>query len=275
MRTALREVAHVWSSIIHEMALQVHALQRVVAKKEDPTTHEKFLSVLQRLRVSQSHNHGSTAATTALLLSRGQLLDLFWHRLCEALQDVANEKVKHHAQASTRAYPFIRRAALDVLANLRNWTEQSGSLSQGVLTLSSTAWGDTDDDCADEAGQQCAAAGGMFGSLLWSQDDLLNSSGRYSIARTASLARGRTKTAGKSAAQGGIAAGPAGVEESEAKEHSLVHGLRPMRDKYLLVALHHMSAPIAQMFPELDGYTGVFEFFAFLQCNLVIYVPLT
>ena len=39
-------------------------------------------------------------------------------------------------------------------------------------------------------------------------------------------------------------------------EHNLVAGLKPMKDRYLLVSLNRMTAPILQMFPEVEGYTG-------------------
>lgn len=143
MRNAIREVAHVWTSLVHEMALQIHVLQRVVAKKEDPATHEKFTSVLQRLGAgnapsgAQSHHqkshhhhpHYQQQQTTNSLLSRGLLLELFWHRLADALQEVANDKVRAFSAASTRAYPYIRRAAVEMLQDLRGWTETENGAS--------------------------------------------------------------------------------------------------------------------------------------------------
>ncbi len=132
VRIAVREMAHVWSSMIHEMAMQVHVLQRVVAKKEDPTTHEKFISVLQNAQHLHAHTHSSggttSARTTTSLLSKGLLLDLFWYRLAESLHDVAADKVKHFALASSRAYPYIRKAAVEILQNLRSWTDGEGAV---------------------------------------------------------------------------------------------------------------------------------------------------
>ncbi len=40
-------------------------------------------------------------------------------------------------------------------------------------------------------------------------------------------------------------------------EHDAIVGMRPMRDRYLLITLSKMSAPIMQMFPELEGFTGM------------------
>lgn len=154
VRNAIREVAHVWTSLVHDMALQIHVLQRVVAKKEDPSTHEKFTSVLQRLGTGnalgsphhhhQKHHHPHhQQQTTNSLLSRGLLLELFWHRLADAMQEVANDKVRAFTAASTRAYPYIRRAAVEMLLDLRGWTEtenggsglQRGNLFAHTITL--------------------------------------------------------------------------------------------------------------------------------------------
>ena len=38
----------------------------------------------------------------------------------------------------------------------------------------------------------------------------------------------------------------------------LVAGLRPFRDRYLVGVLGRMTQPILQMFPEVDGYTGIY-----------------
>jgi len=60
LRVAMREVAHQWGSLVSEQAMQIHVLQRVVAKKEDPNTHVKFVDVLRAL-----HSHGAGGAAVA------------------------------------------------------------------------------------------------------------------------------------------------------------------------------------------------------------------
>lgn len=112
---------------------------------------------------------------------------------------------------------------------------------------------------------------GMFGSLLWSQADLLGSSfGPTSSSRTSNrdLTRDRgsrsledgdgdfNNRANSDVEAAGSSSSGSNISSKESKEHSLVQGLKPMRDKYLLAVLAKMSAPIAQMFPELEGYTG-------------------
>ena len=115
-----------------------------------------------------------------------------------------------------------------------------------------------------------SGACGMFGSLLWSQADLLGSAVSSSYSSSSSRAGKRELTRSRESQRvEGEEENPhnSGAGESshssniksnskESKEHSLVQGLKPMRDKYLLGVLAKMSAPIAQMFPELEGYTG-------------------
>jgi hypothetical protein len=110
--------------------------------------------------------------------------------------------------------------------------------------------------------------GGMFGSLQWSQDDLLNSVSAQSTRSRQPHTRsahtkdrrgeGSAETEDASSARLDSQSQSAGEQllVREPKEHHLVLGLKPMRDKYLITALGRMSAPIAQMFPELEGYTG-------------------
>lgn len=88
---------------------------------------------------------------------------------------------------------------------------------------------------------------GVFGSLQWSQDDMLGIMSR------------KTLTSGSVAAvavgAAGVGAAVVGREEGDS-DYKLVTGLKPLRDRYLITALNRMSAPIHQMFPELEGYTG-------------------
>jgi len=42
--------------------------------------------------------------------------------------------------------------------------------------------------------------------------------------------------------------------------------MRPIRDRYLLITLSKMSAPIMQMFPELEGFTGI------MMMKVMIYI---
>jgi hypothetical protein len=56
----------------------------VVAKKEDPATHEKFIAVLKLKASSAAAEQGT--GTVAALLGAGRLVDVFWQRLSTSLQ---------------------------------------------------------------------------------------------------------------------------------------------------------------------------------------------
>lgn len=336
MRLALRELAHSWSSVIHEQAMRIHVFQRVVAKKEDPTTHEKFMSVLQRIggiNVNSHRQHtqqqrtysmsnlsnGTTESNvnTNYYLSSGQLLELFWYRFSLSMQDVAMEKVRSYHGTAARAYPYIRRAAVEVLFNMKLWSEQDsvadnmasgGFLAASNLMLvhgtlnSSADMAGIDFDNYSEAGytDECNAipntegpassasafdfdgigggpnSAGVFGSLGWTQNDLLGSLGQHSTGSV--LRRNKLVHLGDNSAVSPCLGSSVAMDEQQqnshnafyaqkqgqkqpqhdatSADHCLVQGLKPMRDKFLGNALTRMTAPILQMFPELEGYTA-------------------
>lgn len=144
LRLAMREITHAWSTVIFERATQMLILQRVIAKKEDPLTHVKFRDVLREKAATAkaeggSHQTNGTETTTAsaALLANGQIVALFWQRLSNALHDICAEKLRHHpAEVVCRLYPYLRRAAQDVLTQMQSWSDD---VSNPATLLSSTA----------------------------------------------------------------------------------------------------------------------------------------
>lgn len=280
---AMREMGHLWSTIIHDNAMQIHSFQRVVAKKEDPTSHEKFLDVLKRVDKQTVANNTSSNApqnVAQIALSNGQLLELFWHRLSLALSDVAIEKIRAHPIAASRAYPYLRKAAVDLLENLKALTERdmirdfhSGS-STGSNFLPSKEFTESlyvDPTMASTtttfAGKR-RDTGYMFGSLQWSQNDLLSTlemgslsrvsaRNHYNRANISNSYKDRLDTNTHSGARRGQhTTGSPGDSVVAGMEHNLVVGLKPIKDRFLLLSLGRMTAPIMQMFPEVEGYTA-------------------
>lgn len=107
LRSAMKEMAREWCAVITDQAMQVHVLQRVIAKKEDPTTHTKFSDILEGV--------GQNNPT----LAQNRLLDLFWARLQTCFQEVASEKLKAHPLAASRIYPYLRKVAAEAVENLK------------------------------------------------------------------------------------------------------------------------------------------------------------
>lgn len=104
------------------------------------------------------------------------------------------------------------------------------------------------------------AAGGVFGSMGWSSQGMLSSLGmgsrRGGIFSKASFGNRSHARLGAVGTVGKDAAGRGGAGEGDASEQGLVAGLKPIRDRYLAGVLNRMNAPILQMFPEMEGYSG-------------------
>jgi hypothetical protein len=344
LRIAIREIAHMWSGCIYDHAMQVHVLQRVVNKKEDPVSHERFLDVLCdhcSAVPSSGGKNGTQPSAMMQFLARGQLLDVFWDRLVIALSEVAAEKLKSHPLAASRAYPSLRRAAVDVVRTLKDLTgsemvrdlsstasstfpvskefteyishlytstamddyceeenERSSSKNKDDPYTSKTDHNDLDDGDlfseAELARIRSADTGYMFGSLQWSQVDLLRSAcprggvvgqrsrhamqhflgsshrgggGRKLRGDMTISSSGSIIVSGNNGANGGWAEPLSGLHSRERDAHrgegvgyseetGLLAGFKPIRDRFLINVLNRMNAPIFQMFPELDGYTA-------------------
>ena len=243
IRVALREVAHQWATAVHEQAMQIHVLQRVVSKKEDPTTHKRFLEVL-KVRVGA----GATTTTGNQNLASGRLLDLFWERLKDSLQEMATEKIKTQPIASNRIYPYLHRAAVEIVENLAVLSVRDLHRdAQGVVGIAALSASQVASAIGASSGAGLAQDGGMFGSLYLPQDELLGLIG-VTKRRNRNKERDGDRTRDRSGRSSG--------EALQGPEQGLVKGLGPMRDRYLVGCFHRIMHPITQMFPEMEGYTA-------------------
>lgn len=309
LRLAMREITHAWSTVIFERATQMLILQRVIAKKEDPLTHVKFRDVLREKAATATtitssstegggHQTSGTETTTAsaTLLANGQIVALFWQRLSNALHDICAEKLRHHpAEVVCRLYPYLRRAAQDVLTQMQSWSDD---VSNPATMLSSTAtmaggaastlsflndgeWTIEQllamDVPASPFQQDLAALEtlwandnqvlGMFGSSMWHEDITRfrpnpaassTATGMHSLASVngEESSTKLLKGAVVTATTAATAVTPSSSSSSASKEADLVQGLQPIRDRFLLAVLDRMQHPISQMFPDLDGYVA-------------------
>lgn len=156
LRVAMRELSHLWSTKLFEQALQIHVLQRVIAKKEDPSTHVRFIEVLR----------SSDALGPTSDLSTGNLVELFYSRLVVSLQDVISEKIKRYPLAAARVYPSLRKAAADVATELKAMaSKHSGSVEDVMLSIFSGTDVSVGSDSASIRANTC------FGSLSWAIED--------------------------------------------------------------------------------------------------------
>ena len=275
-RVAMRELAHVWAMQIHDKALQINALQRVVSKKEDPTTNRKFSSVL--LDCSSDNEH----------LRNCELLDLFWEYLARDMQGLAAELLKANPIAASRVYPSLRRMSSDIMHSIALIsTKETAGFSSGPSAGSSS----TRSVGLGGAYRKIAASSyGIFGSRSWddsgAQGLSLEGPSLWGLEALGGLDSKNTFTA--IATVTSSSNGP-GVTDRDASslfsqadgsletvtQRGLVLGLKPLRDKYLGNAHGRMTGPVLQMFPEIDGYTAavpskrdLMEFFKVVELEL-------
>jgi len=115
----------------------------------------------------------------------------------------------------------------------------------------------------------------MFGSLDWNQDDLLDYQSINSTIylynkrshhphhhqqHNQQIYKNNSNINGRNGNNNDNDDDNNGVDDdagsSIMSEHDAIQGMRPIRDRYLLITLSKMSAPIMQMFPELEGFTA-------------------
>jgi len=261
MRVAMREISYNWTSHIHEHAMQINVLQRVISKKEDPTTHKKFSDVL---RHTVSNNPS---------LASGRLLDVFWERLCTSLQDMANEKVKSQSAAAARIYPCLRKAALETLSSLEALSSKDRNRDTLSSGQASNAFGaDFGINNFGVAGSLGSDNSSVFGSSLWSPGELVlgaigvnrkgnglrkvtqrESDSRLLSSNTMSVRHLGGGGGGGGGGVGGGSSSGGSMFDELIEAQGLIAGLRPMRDRYLASALQRMTTPVQQMFPEMAG----------------------
>eukprot|EP01038_Epipyxis_sp_PR26KG_P011157 gene11157-14969_t len=257
LRLAIRELAHLWSSSVYDKTIQVQVLQRVISKKEDPTTNEKFIDVLKKLSLLSNNNNNITS-----FLSQGNIIDLYWERLSISLQDIASDKLRNYPNAASRSYPYIRKAGFDILENIKQISDNNNI---NVPSDSSNNYNLQDSNNSRE---------GTFGSLQWSQEDLLSSIGfglnkRFNSHNSStSLTNSEImihNNNNKYRERWAMLSMSVDAQDNSNKftkndneqiDHDLITGLKPLRDRYLINVLNRMTGPIMQMFPEMEGYTA-------------------
>ena len=228
MRMSMKEVAHLWSTQILENAMQIHILQWVILNKEDPSTHKRFISLLSQIISAPGANNSNK------LLSSGKLIDLFWSRLAVALDDFMSTKIKSYPIAVVRMFPILRKGLNDAVLSLASLAskdhakESMNSLSYGSGIM-------TDGDYSSSA---------IFGSIAFPPTEI------------AGLSGGRRLLRSKAATSGLQSSSVDATADSSLSSDGVLSGLRPCRDRYLVYSLSRMTAPVQQMFPEVDGYTA-------------------
>ena len=261
-RSALLNIANTWSAQLFEQGYSIYVLQKVLSKKEDPTTHVLFLDAMATLgnlsamannerqeQKENGENAGKELQKGMQYLYAGRLVHLFWDRLTLHLHDVIGEKVRLHPIAALKLYPLLRRGCAIVFEQLTN--------SKGVLPYAEDRAGSYLAQ-NNEDSLNGAPLAGMFGTALLPQASMLAALSQTNIRTNDSFKRvietngiGITALFGSKSKETASAAKSSGDDEA-----GPVVGLKPMRDRYLLSSLQRMTHPIHLMFPELEGYTA-------------------
>ena len=247
LRVAMREVAHVWSTKVLDLVMQVHVLSRVINKKEDPVTHKKLLEILEGSPLFQRVNSPGG--------SSNKLFTIFWDRLAVTLVDTVAAKLKRNPVVSIRMYPYLRNASIDILDNIstlamRDYTRDAQSSMSAAPTGGYNSYRSSEHQLFGSLYQNNL----LFGSLSMNhQMNLLSSYGMASSIDASSKSDHVTR---KKQLTTEYASSDAPTNTTET---GLLLGLKPLKDKYISSALQRMTAPILQMFPSNDnvGYNNI------------------
>lgn len=238
-RLAIRDLFQSWTQAVVDQASLIYSLQKIFARKEDPSTHRPFIEILAELPDSTGNS----------LLKKGQLLQMFWQRFSVSFQAVSSDLLRNYPTITVLLYPFLRKSATEILRNMQNVIERDRLIESGYSVLPSNSYSS---NANKVRAQPAISIDNGFGSATWTQGDLF-----------ASLGMGIRK-GGIFSRSSGFGHNPAGRDTDSStvlaefnSEALLVGSLGVIRDRFLMASFSRMCFPINQMFPEMDGYTGM------------------
>ena len=246
-RVAMRDICHNWAMQLYERALQINVLKRVVSKKEDPSTSRKFIDVLNE------------SSTNDKQLRRGLLLDVFWEKFASSFHKLLQETYKEFPVASARLFPFLRRAALETVQSSRAVSNKNSEHLSVSSSSSSPSSASPVITIRGGKGDIRRSKKGIFGCRSWEE----NNQDKFNISRWGLDAIGALPLSNGKLPNNLYSFKLEGrvltrlddqIEDSSMK---LEGSMKLLGDSYLMNALTRMSAPVNQMFPELDGYAAV------------------
>jgi hypothetical protein len=224
LRLALKELAFQFDAILFEYSARVSGLHQLLAQKEDPSSHERYMTVLL------------ASSSSPFLRHSGNVVKVYWERLGTQLNEVFVDKLRAHPAAMVRLYPSLRRAALEVMHGFRaTFARDAARTVAGA---------------SESALSGIASAADVFGCRLMSVSTNALGFGQTPVVRP------KDPRAAASPAAREVDKRLTSAVETESEETGLVAGLLPCRDRYLLETLGRMSAPVGLMFPEVEGFTS-------------------
>ena len=224
LKLVMKETAHSWASAVYDQAIKIHVLQKVLIKKEDPSTHKRFIEVLRQ-------TVGNSTNQTNIFMSKGELVSLFWSRFASSLQDICIEKLKYNSTTTVLLYPYLRKAGIEAFYSIenmyaRNSDDDKFGNSSITFDMNDTIFQNSTHEILSSSYEEIFCTIGLNSKLIESRlsNDLSND-----------------------------------VDTKHRKDGSIdqdkgfVIGLKPILTNYLMNVLSKLNAPILQMFPSLDG----------------------
>ncbi len=174
MRESKAKAATAWATGVSGAALQVWNLHRVLSRKSDPVTREKFLDVVNAAPIPEMFDQAQALLGIGLRQrdqgqKKASIFALFWNQMCISVGRQIAKLLKHDngALVSDVAtfYPAVRSAALEMLNYIQD-TMQAGSLSASTSMIDDINSG-TDVSCGIMGGSAVLDDAIFFG---WGND---------------------------------------------------------------------------------------------------------
>jgi len=149
MKEKKAEAASKWATSIAEAALHVFNLHRVLLRKSDPVTRQKFMDIVQAAPIPEQFHDAhelfvSSRKRGSETRNKISIFSLFWNQMCINLGTRLQRLLKYEngSMASDVAtfYPAIRAAALDMLTSIQE-TMQAGALSTSSTFMDEVSGG--------------------------------------------------------------------------------------------------------------------------------------
>lgn len=147
MKEIKAKAATKWANGVSDAALQVWNLYRVLSRKSDPVTREKFLDVVNAAPIPEMFHQAQQLLNKSQKQkdqshSKASIFSLFWNQMCISIGMQLEKLLKQdngaYAADVATFYPMVRAAALEML-NFIQETMQAGSLTASSNILDDTS----------------------------------------------------------------------------------------------------------------------------------------
>lgn len=260
LRLKLKEVFAMWRYWLIEYTNVVSTLQFVLVKKIDLATKKRFSDILLQHQWEGSlhsnhidsdmegHKDEKNAAITNFLLCQCKMVDLFWERLSTTLLEYFTKEHKRAPLAITRCYPSLYHAILctmDCIADGDGVDSNGGQMpSPSVQWIDKFTLLSTPVEALGSVGQADPSINSGCISDEIGTEDVLDDDDIFGLDY---YKRVTTSTAPNNTVN---------RVQAQVVSPNLLNCLKSIEDQYMLGVYIRITAPIYQMFPEMNGYNS-------------------